>query len=344
MTRKILVTGGAGFIGANYVHRLVRRGENVAVYDNLSRAGSVHNLAWLRDDLGGDAFELVEADVRDADALRRAAHDADAIVHLAAQVAVTTSVEDPRHDFEVNALGTFNVVEAARLSNRDPVVIYASTNKVYGELEGSRVVEETTRYTLAEPAGGVAETHPIDLHSPYGCSKGAGDQYCRDYHRIYGLPTVVCRQSCIFGPRQFGIEDQGWVAWFVISAVLGRPITIYGDGKQVRDLLWVDDLLDAYDLAMEHIDTTAGGIYNLGGGPDNTLSIWSEFQPLLEAATGNAITATFDDWRPGDQKTFVSDISRFAADTGWRPKVSPAAGIRRLTDWVAANRVLFEGN
>jgi CDP-paratose 2-epimerase len=342
VSRRYLVTGGAGFIGANYVERLVRRGDEVVVYDNLSRPGSRHNLDWFRTELGGDAFELVEADVRDADALERATADVDVVVHLAAQVAVTTSVEDPRHDFEVNALGTFNVVEAARRSGRDPIVLYASTNKVYGEIEGSRVVEEATRYSLVEPAAGVAEDQGLDLHSPYGCSKGAGDQYVRDYHRIYGLPTVVFRQSCIFGPRQFGIEDQGWVAWFVISAVLGRPITIYGDGKQVRDLLWVDDLLDAYDVAVERIDDTAGEIYNLGGGPENTLSVWAEFGPMLESLTGGPVEVAFDDWRPGDQKTFVSDISRFSGRTGWRPAVDPEEGIRRLTAWVEANRGLFE--
>jgi CDP-paratose 2-epimerase len=335
------VTGGAGFIGANYVRRLVQSGDEVTVFDDLSRVGSRSNLDWLRSELGDHGFELVRADVRDADALVRASRGADAVIHLAAQVAVTTSVEDPRHDFEVNALGTFNVLEAARASGRDPIVVYASTNKVYGEIDGARVIERDTRYHLAEPVGGVAEDQPLDLHSPYGCSKGAGDQYVRDYHRIYGLPTVVLRQSCIYGPRQFGVEDQGWVAWFVISAVLGRPITIYGDGKQVRDLLWVDDLLEAYDLAINHIGTTAGQVYNLGGGPDNTLSVWAEFEPVLSSAASAAIEVRFDDWRPGDQKTFVSDISRFSEHTGWRPRVAPDEGIRRLVEWVSANRGLF---
>jgi CDP-paratose 2-epimerase len=338
----MLVTGGAGFIGANYVDRLVRRGEEVVVFDNLSRPGSVSNLEWLRSRLGVDGFELVEADVRDVRALERAARDVDVVVHLAAQVAVTTSVEDPRHDFEVNALGTFNVLEAARGSGREPIVIYASTNKVYGELEGARVVEEPTRYRLVDPPGGVTETQGLDLHSPYGCSKGAGDQYVRDYQRIYGLPTVVFRQSCIYGPRQFGVEDQGWVAWFVIAAVLGRAVTIYGDGKQVRDLLWVDDLLDAYDLAAERIDRVAGGVFNLGGGPDFTLSVWSEFGPLLESVTGSTIEVAFADWRPGDQKVFVSDITRFADAVGWRPKVGPEDGVSRLVAWVTANRNLFD--
>ncbi len=339
---KILVTGGAGFIGANYVHRLVRRGDDVRVLDNLSRPGSRHNLDWFSTELGLDAFELVEADVRDAVAVASAVRDVDAVVHLAAQVAVTTSVENPRHDFEVNALGTFNVLEAARRSGRDPIVLYASTNKVYGELDGARVVENATRYSLVEPASGVAENQPLDLHSPYGCSKGAGDQYTRDYHRIYGLPTVVLRQSCIYGPRQFGIEDQGWVAWFVISAVLGRPITIFGDGKQVRDLLFIDDLLDGYDLALAEIDRVAGRVYNLGGGPENTLSVWSEFGPILESVTGRPIPVVFDDWRPGDQKTFICNISHFAEDTGWRPAVDPETGIRQLAEWVDSNRRLFE--
>ena len=342
MTRTVVITGGAGFIGANYVERLVRRGDEVVVFDNLSRAGSRANLEWLRSELGDDAFTLDPGDVRDADAVARATRGADVIVHLAAQVAVTTSVTNPRHDFEVNALGTFNVVEAARRSGRDPVLLYASTNKVYGELDGSEVVEDATRYRLATPAGGVPESWPLDLHSPYGCSKGAGDQYVRDYHRIYGLPTVVFRQSCIYGPRQFGIEDQGWVAWFVISAVLGRGITIYGDGKQVRDLLWVHDLLDAYDLAVEGIDRTAGEVYNLGGGPDRTLSVWTEFGPLLEAVVGHPVAVAFDDWRPGDQKVYVSDVSRFADNTGWRPQVAPDEGIRRLAGWVGDNRVLFD--
>jgi len=342
VSRKVLVTGGAGFIGANYVDRLVRRGDEVVVFDNLSRPGSRHNLEWFRSELAEDAFELVEADVRDAGALERAIAGVDVVVHLAAQVAVTTSVEDPRHDFEVNALGTFNVVEAARRSGRDPVVLYASTNKVYGGLEVAQVVEEATRWNLVNPAGGVAETWPMDLHSPYGCSKGAGDQYVRDYHRIYGLPTVVFRQSCIFGPRQFGIEDQGWVAWFVISTVLGRPLTIYGDGKQVRDLLWVEDLLDAYDLAVDRIDDTAGEVYNLGGGPEFTLSVWAEFGPMLEAIKGSPIEVSFDDWRPGDQKIFVSDITRYSEHVGWKPKVGPEEGIRRLAAWVDTNRGLFE--
>ncbi len=219
MPRNYLITGGAGFIGSNYVARLLKRGDGVIIYDNLSRAGAVRNLDWLRKVYGENSFRLVQADVRDFQTLQQAAREADVIVHLAGQVAVTTSVVDPRNDFEINALGTFNVLEAARLSGRDPIVIYASTNKVYGGMEEVRVKELESRYAYVDYPFGIPETFGLDFHSPYGCSKGCGDQYTRDYSRIYGLRTVVMRQSCIYGTRQFGIEDQGWVAWFVIAAV-----------------------------------------------------------------------------------------------------------------------------
>ena len=234
MARKFLITGGAGFIGSNYVSRLIERGEQVTIFDNLSRSGSRHNLEWLRETYGEQAFKLVIGDIREAKAVQDAGRDANVIVHLAAQVAVTTSVFKPREDFEVNTLGTFNVLEAARASRNNPVVIYSSTNKVYGGMDNVAVIEQPTRYGYADLPQGAAETQPLDFHSPYGCSKGAGDQYVRDYFRIYNLPTVVFRQSCIYGTRQFGVEDQGWVAWFVIAAITGRPISIYGDGKQVR--------------------------------------------------------------------------------------------------------------
>ncbi len=241
MPHHYLITGGAGFIGSNYVSRLLERGEKVTIYDNLSRAGAKINLEWLKRTYGESGFNLVVADVRDALKICEAAQSADVIVHLAAQVAVTTSVVEPREDFEINAFGTFNVLEAARASGRNPVVLYASTNKVYGGMEDVRIVEEENRYGYADYPNGVPETRGLDFHSPYGCSKGCGDQYVRDYSRIYGLPTVVLRQSCIYGLRQFGIEDQGWVAWFVIAAVKGLPIKIYGDGKQVRDIMYIDD-------------------------------------------------------------------------------------------------------
>jgi len=341
MSRHFLVTGGAGFIGSNYVARLLGRGEQVTVYDNLSRGGSHKNLEWLRTTYGPDSFRLVVGDVRDAALIRQEAQTADVIAHLAAQVAVTTSVVEPREDFEINALGTFNVLEAARASGRKPVVFYTSTNKVYGGMEDVRVVEEATRYCYADFPDGIAESQPLDFHSPYGCSKGCGDQYMRDYHRIYDLPTIVFRQSCIYGTRQFGVEDQGWVAWFVIAAITGKPIHIYGDGKQVRDLLYVEDLIDAYDAALNHIDRAAGQVYNLGGGVSNILSVWKEFQPLLEKLAGRPIPVGWGDWRPGDQRIYVSDIRKAERELGWKPKVSVEEGITRLFDWVNTNRALF---
>ncbi len=341
MKNTYLITGGAGFIGSNYVNRLLARGENVAVYDNLSRRGADTNLAWLRATHGEKSFRLVQGDVRDAALLATAARDADVIVHLAGQVAVTTSVLHPREDFEANALGTFNVLEAARLSGRQPIVLYSSTNKVYGEMEEAQIAEGKTRYGYADLPHGVSETQPLDFHSPYGCSKGAGDQYVRDYARIYDLPTIVLRQSCIYGPRQFGIEDQGWVAWFIIAAVTGKPITLYGDGKQVRDVLHVDDLLDAYDTVIARIDQSAGQVYNIGGGPDNVLSVWAEFGPLLERLRGAPIPIARAGWRPGDQRVFVSDIRKAGRELGWQPKIGVEEGIEKLYAWVRENRHLF---
>jgi CDP-paratose 2-epimerase len=341
MSRNYLVTGGAGFIGSNYVDRLLSRGEAVIVYDNLSRAGTGLNIQWLREKHGQNSFHLVQGDVRDADLIAAESRKADVIVHLASQVTVTTSVTQPRQDFEINALGTFNVLEAARSSGRQPIVLYASTNKVYGGMETETVIQGELRYFYQDLPLGVSENQCLDFHSPYGCSKGAGDQYVRDYRRIYDLPTVVFRQSCIYGPRQFGIEDQGWIAWFIIAAVTGKPITICGDGKQVRDVLFVEDLLDAYDLALLHIDQVAGKVYNVGGGPENVISIWKEFGPFLERQLGQKIPVQTKDWRPGDQRIFVSDIRKAAGELGWRPKITVEDGIQRLIEWILQNRQLF---
>jgi len=341
MSKNYLITGGAGFIGSNYVSKLLQRGEQVTVFDNLSRSGARLNLEWLRTTYGDKAFQLIKGDVKDAVAITAAAKNADVIVHLAAQVAVTTSVNDPRNDFETNALGTFNVLEAARASKQKPVVIYASTNKVYGEMEDVGVTEVEDQYSYTDFPEGISENQILDFHSPYGCSKGTGDQYVRDYYRMYGIPTVVLRQSCIYGLRQFGVEDQGWVAWFIIAAITGRPITIYGDGKQVRDILFVEDLLNAYDLAIEKIDISAGQVYNLGGGPKNTISIWKQFGPMLEKLLGKSIPVAWGDWRPGDQKIYVSSIEKAKNQLGWSPKVNAQQGIERLFKWVNANRELF---
>jgi CDP-paratose 2-epimerase len=341
MSRNFLITGGAGFIGSNYVSRLLDRGENVTIFDNLSRAGASRNLAWLQDKYGENAFRLVAGDVRDEALMTASTREIDIIIHLAAQVAVTTSVVNPREDFEINARGTFNVLEAARLNGRKPVVIYASTNKVYGGMDDVKVVEDTTRWRYADLPDGCSETQPLDFHSPYGCSKGTGDQYVRDYYRIYDLPTVVLRQSCIYGPRQFGVEDQGWLAWMIIAAITGRPLTIYGDGKQIRDLLYVDDLLNAYDAAIARIDTVKGQVFNLGGGPENTMSIWAEFSPLLTKLLGKKVVVNRGDWRPGDQKVFVADIRKAAEGLAWKPQMRVEEGVGSLFAWVSENRKLF---
>ena len=339
--KQYLVTGGAGFIGSNYVHRLLSRGEKVTIYDNFSRGGAPRNLEWLKAEFGEKAFNVIAGDVRDASGITDAASKSDVIVHLAGQVAVTTSVTNPRDDFESNALGTFNVLEAARASGRNPIVIYASTNKVYGGMEEVELFEEPTRWRYKDLVAGCPETQPLDFHSPYGCSKGAGDQYVRDYARIYDLPTVVFRQSCIYGPRQFGIEDQGWVAWFIIAAVMGRNITIYGDGKQVRDILHVNDLIQAYDLAVEKIDTARGQVYNLGGGPANVMSIWAEFGPRLEKLLGEPIEVARGDWRPGDQRVFYADVSKAKRELGWEPRINVEQGVDMLFEWVKTNKNLF---
>lgn len=341
MSKNYLITGGAGFIGSNYVHRLLLRGENVTIYDNLSRAGAPKNMAWIEETFGKNGSKLIVGDVADAALLAEVASDADVIVHLAGQVAVTTSVTNPREDFEANALGTFNALEAARASGRDPIFIYASTNKVYGGMENVALAEEPTRWRYADLGNGCPESQPLDFHSPYGNSKGCGDQYTRDYARIYGLRSVVFRQSCIYGPRQFGIEDQGWVAWMIIAAVTGRQITIYGDGKQVRDVLHVDDLLDAYDAAIARINLAAGQVYNLGGGPGNVMSVWAEFGPLLEKLLGKEISVARGDWRPGDQRVFYADIRKAERELGWKPKIGVEQGVERLFEWVKGKQSLF---
>ena len=339
--RRILITGGAGFIGCNLADQLVQDGHSVTVLDNLSRRGTDKNLAWLRQ-RHGNRFQFVQGDIRNAETMNQAVTGMEVVYHLAGQTAVTTSVTNPRDDFEANALGTFNVLEAARRFGDDPALLLSSTNKVYGGMEDVPVVELPTRYTYRDLPDGATEHQPLDFHSPYGCSKGAADQYVRDYHRIYGLPTVVFRQSCIYGPRQMGVEDQGWVAWFLIATTVGRPITIYGDGKQVRDLLYVDDLINAYKLAVQHIDKTAGQVYNIGGGAARTMSVWAEFRPILSEVFGRDIPdVPHADWRPGDQPVFFCDIRKAQADFGWQPQVGVVEGIRRLAEWVQANRELF---
>jgi CDP-paratose 2-epimerase len=337
---KTIITGGAGFIGSNAASRYLRRGHQVVVVDNLCRPGVQKNLEWLRTQ---GSLEFARMDVREADKIAklfRDHRDANQVLHLAAQVAVTTSVTDPREDFEVNAQGTFNVLEAMRLAEITAPLIYSSTNKVYGEMTDLGVVEKNGRYAYGSLDFGVTEDRNLDFHSPYGCSKGAADQYVIDYHRIYGLRTIVLRQSCIYGYRQFGAEDQGWVAWFMLASQFNRPITVYGDGKQVRDILFIDDLLDAYDAAFAAGDAAVGKAYNIGGGPNNVLSLL-ELLAYIEKRQNRKLAYGLSGWRPGDQKVFVSDIRRAQAQLEWSPKIGCYKGLEQLYDWIGENKRLF---
>ena len=337
---RVLVTGGAGFIGSNLVDHFLQKGYQVTAYDNLSRRGARKNAAWLKEKHGRE-FKLITEDIRDYSVLLKAMDNQDLVYHLAAQVAVTTSIENPRKDFEINALGSLNVLEAVRETGGNPIVLYGSTNKVYGEMTDLRITEGPTRYQYEDIVDGIPESRSLDFYSPYGCSKGIGDEYFIDYARIYGLKTVVFRQSCIYGTRQFGNEDQGWIAHFVISAALGRPITIYGDGKQVRDALYVSDLIRAFEMAADHITVTSGQAFNMGGGHENTISL-VELINFLEGKTKRKIEHSFQNWRPGDQKVYVSNISKAKKDFGWSPRISVEDGIDRLFDWVSRNKDLFE--
>jgi len=337
---KTIITGGAGFIGSNAASRYLRRGDHVIVIDNLCREGVRKNLDWLKTQ---GNIEFVKLDIRNYDELARVFRehrDAGQVLHLAAQVAVTTSVVAPREDFEINALGAFNVLEAARTAGFTAPILYSSTNKVYGEMTEVGTEERGGRYAYRSLPYGVPENRLLDFHSPYGCSKGSADQYFIDYHRIYGLRTIVFRQSCIYGYRQFGAEDQGWVAWFMIASLLGRPITIYGDGKQVRDILFIEDLLDGYDAAFAAGDRAVGKAYNIGGGPSNVLSLL-ELVAYIEKRQNRKLPHGYSDWRPGDQKVFVSDIRVAQNELGWSPKIGCQRGLELLYDWISENKSLF---
>jgi CDP-paratose 2-epimerase len=339
-SKRVLITGGAGFVGCNATRYFGSRNWQVTVLDNLTRHGSEQNLQWLED---GTTFEFERADVRDRTAVDRVFADTrfDAVIHLAAQVAVTTSVADPRTDFNVNALGTFNVLDAARRYCPEAVFIFASTNKVYGKIASAAHELRDGRYAYADRAYGIGEDERLDFLSPYGCSKGAADQYTLDFARIYRIPAASFRQSCIYGPRQFGIEDQGWVAWFAIASQLGRDITIFGDGKQVRDVLHIDDLLRAYEAAMRAPDRIAGEAFNVGGGPRQVLSLL-DLVGLLERRLRRKIPLRWQDWRPGDQRVYISDIRKLEKSLGWAPEIDVEAGITQLLDWVTQHRADFE--
>lgn len=328
----ILIIGGAGFIGSNVAKYFCQTDHHVTIYDNLSRTKTEHNLQNLQKK-NKDKLNFIQGDIRTPHELPELIEQTDAIIHLAAQVAVTTSVLQPRLDFNINLLGTFNILEALRQSHKKPPLIYSSTNKVYGSLPNIPITEHATRYSFPEHPFGISEKEPLDFHSPYGCSKGAADQYVHDYARIFGLKTVVLRQSCIYGQHQYGCEDQGWLAWFAIAATQNKPITIYGNGKQTRDVLYIDDLCTAFEATLMNIDKTTGEVYNIGGGSNNTLSLL-ELLELLEQKIGKKISIHYDQTRHGDQPIYISDIRKAQHHFGWMPKTIPQEGVQKLINWV----------
>jgi CDP-paratose 2-epimerase len=330
---RVLITGGAGFIGTNLAHRFASLGHRVTVFDNLSRQGVEKNAAWLRTQ-HAESIRIEVADVRDRAKVASEVKGADTVIHLAAQVAVTSSLTDPRYDFDVNAGGTLNVLEALRSVNPAAVLIFTSTNKVYGQLEDLNLVQTTTRYQPKGETAAVNEDSPLDFHSPYGCSKGTADQYVLDYARSFAIPAVVFRMSCIYGPHQMGTEDQGWIAHFLREAMADKPITIFGDGRQVRDILFADDLVDAFLLARANAAEISGEAFNIGGGLKNTISL-IELLREIHDLEGKTPSIQWSDWRQGDQRYYVSDTRKFGVATGWHPKVGAQTGIKRLHEWLS---------
>jgi CDP-paratose 2-epimerase len=338
--RSAVIFGGAGFIGSNLAHRLLTEtNAKVHVFDNLSRPGVRHNLSWLQGAAGSSGrLRITIGDVRNERMVEQTIRHATEIYHLAAQVAVTNSIADPLLDFEINLRGTMNVLEAARKSPHKPFVFFTSTNKVYGNLGNPPFNSTATRHEFAGSSG-ISERQPLDFHSPYGCSKGAADQYVHDYSRIYGLPTVVFRMSCVAGPRQFGNEDQGWVAHFLYSALHRRPVKIYGDGRQVRDVLAIGDLLQAIE-AVRVTPDAHGQVFNVGGGPGNTVSLL-ELTELIQAHTGAKLDFAFAPARPGDQPIYVTDFEKLTALTGWKPVATVDQSVQSIFYWWRRNRTLF---
>lgn len=341
----VLITGGAGFIGSNVASRLLREGHEVIIYDNFSRAGVERNYCWLQSAFGRQA-RLIEADVLDEKRLSAAVSACSRVFHLAAQVAVTTSLDDPCADFATNARGTLNLLEAIRRTGREIPLLSTSTNKVYGSLDDLDLSIKGGRYVPRDSAVGqygIDEDRPLEFHSPYGCSKGSADQYVLDYARTFGLPTLVFRMSCIYGPHQLGTEDQGWIAHFLLQALRDEPINLYGDGRQVRDVLFIDDLVEAMLLAHSYINTIRGEAFNIGGGPKNTVSLLELTQMIVDVSQ-KPVDVTFSEWRLADQRYYVSDIKRFQAATGWKPGVPVRQGIELLYTWLTENAPVSSSN
>lgn len=340
----VLITGGAGFIGANVAHALLSAGEPVRILDDLSRIGVERNVRWLEAQ-HGPRLELLIADVRDPAAVARALAGVDHVFHFAAQVAVTTSIDHPRLDFDINAGGTLNLLESIRMCARPPSLVYTSTNKVYGGLEDVTLRQSERRYEPENAklaASGISEERPLSFCSPYGCSKGTADQYVLDYAHTFGLRAAVFRMSCIYGPRQLGNEDQGWVAHFLLRALRDEPISIFGDGRQVRDVLYVDDLVDALVRARSRIGVLSGRAFNIGGGPTSTTSL-VELVERITRLTGRSPHLVFEPWRRADQRWYVSDVSSVSAALGWSPRTGLGDGVGQLFEWLSRQDVVQTG-
>lgn len=336
---KYLITGGCGFLGSNIAAQILKEGEELLVFDNLYRSGSEQNLNWLRTQ---GQFQFAHGDIRNTNDVNLTIKEfkPDVIFHLAGQVAMTTSIANPRMDFEINALGTLNVLEAVRQHSPDSVIVYSSTNKVYGDLEQWEYQELEKRYFCPDHPQGFDESIPLDFHSPYGCSKGAGDQYMLDYARIFALRTVVFRHSSIYGGRQFSTYDQGWIGWFCQKALEAKanhqaePFTISGSGKQVRDVLYASDAIACYLAAVEHIDNVKGEVFNIGGGVENSLSLLELFD-ILEELTGAKLNYQKIPVRQSDQRIFIADISKATTQLQWKPKVSSREGVSKMLNWLS---------
>jgi len=339
--KNIVITGGAGFIGTNAAASLAKD-NNVSIIDNLSRIGTSHNLEYLKNKFGVEFYKIDVTDKKKIFNFFKLKKKTDAVIHLAGQVAVTNSIAAPHYDFSVNAAGTINILEALRCNGIKPAFIYSSTNKVYGDLSQIPVKEFKTRYDFKnKKIKGVAENEQLDFYSPYGCSKGAADSYVKDYYRIYGIPAIVFRQSCIYGAFQFGVEDQGWAAWLMAALLFNKKISIYGTGKQVRDVLYISDLIGAYKLSLEKLDETAGEAFNIGGGCENSVSL-IEYLNFIVKKYGLNLKMEFKDWRQGDQKLYISDNSKFAKICGWKPEISFETGIDKLHKWLTSNIKLLQ--
>ncbi len=335
-TQRALVTGGAGFVGSNYAKHLLDLNAEVVVFDNFARGkGCESNLQWLKSHPKSGNLKVVKGEVSSVQSLEDASKGCDLILHTAAQVSVPESVSKPRLDFDSNALGTFNVLEAARKLQTDPVIIYTSSNKVYG-IPDATLQELELRYDFEDLPEGVDESFAIKGEEPYGVSKATGDLYFHAYSEQYNLKSVAFRCSCMFGPRQWGKEEQGWVAWFTIAAALEKRLNIYGNGKQVRDLLYVDDVMQAFDLAIQNIDSVEGESINLGGGRENVASLL-ETIAYLESLTNKKMRLTFKGWRPGDNKCYYTNYQKAKKLLGWAPRVPWKEGVRRTLNWVQSN-------